>query len=135
MKSMSRLLGFLMVVGAVGCAGPEIPEVVTGEWGGERLGLVASTTGAELEYDCALGRIADAIRPGGSGRFSAVGTHFPGQGGPIRIDEMKPGRPARYDGTVRGDKMTITVTLTDSSEVLGTFMLVRSASPRVFKCL
>ncbi|HEV8599108.1 MAG TPA: hypothetical protein VGQ69_07080 [Gemmatimonadales bacterium] len=44
-------------------------------------------------------------------------------------------RPARYDGRVRGDTMTLTVTLTDPNEVLGTCTLVYGRSPYVFKCL
>lgn len=115
--------------------GPEIPDVVTGEWGGVHLGLVATEAGAELEYDCATGRIGAALRPDGSGRFSVNGVHFPGHEGPIRIDEEQVQRPARYDGTVRGDRMTITVTLTDTDETIGTFTLVRGATPHVFKCL
>ena len=124
-----------LLLGLAGCVGSEIPERVTGEWGGVHLGLVVTAAGADLEYDCAEGRITGEVRPDESGRFSVVGMHFPGHGGPIRIDETRESRPARYDGTVRGDKMTITVTLTDSNEVLGTFALVHGASPHVFKCL
>lgn len=125
----------LLFLGLVGCAGPEIPAVVTGEWGGVHLGLVVTAAGADLEYDCAEGRINGAVRPDASGRFSAVGVHIPGHGGPIRFGEILETRPARYDGTVRGDKMTITVTLTDTNEVLGTFTLIQGASPHVIKCL
>lgn len=115
--------------------GPEIPDVVTGEWGGLHLGLVATDSGADLEYDCASGRISSAVRPDGDGRFSVNGTHFPGHGGPIRVDEERVQRPARYAGTVRGDQMTITGTLTDTGETIGTFTLVRGATPHVLKCL
>lgn len=132
---MLRPSSVLLLLGLAGCLSPEIPDVVTGEWGGVHLGLVASDAGADLEYDCASGRISGAVRPDRNGRFSAAGMHFPGHGGPIRIDEVPETRPARYDGTVRGDKMTLTVTLTDTNEVLGTFTLVHGASPHVFKCL
>lgn len=132
---MPRSIGVLLFLGLAGCMAPEVPQVVTGTWGGVHLGLVASDTGAELEYDCASGRITGPVRPDGDGRFSAAGTHFPGHGGPIRIDEVREERPARYDGTVRGSKMTITVTLSDTNDGLGTFSLVRGASPQVIKCL
>jgi hypothetical protein len=130
-----RASAVLLLLGLAGCVGPETPEVVTGEWGGVHLGLVASDSGADLEYDCASGHIAGQLRPDGSGRFSAAGSHFPGHGGPIREDEVRETRPARYEGTVRGDKMTLTVTLTDTNEVLGTFTLIQGASPHVIKCL
>ena len=133
---MPRRYGALLLLGLVGCMGPETPSVITGEWGGEHLGLVATDSGATLEYDCATGRISGVVRPDGGGRFSSVGLHFPGHGGPGIIPPDPPeSRPARYDGTVRGDRMTITVTLTDTGEVLGTFTLMHGASPHVFKCL
>lgn len=132
---MRRATWLVLLLGSAGCVGPEIPAVVTGEWGGLHLGLVATEAGADLEYDCASGRIVVAVRPDGGGRFSVAGIHFPGHGGPIRIDEEQIRRPARFDGTVRGDRMTLTVTLTDTQEVLGTFTLVRGASPHVIKCL
>jgi hypothetical protein len=131
---MLRSRSVLLLLGLAGCVGPEIPEVVSGEWGGVHLGLVASEAGADLEFDCASGRITGAVRPDGNGRFSVSGTQTPG-GGPIGFGEGAESRPARYDGTVRGDRMTITVTLTDTNETLGTFTLVRGASPHVFKCL
>jgi hypothetical protein len=133
--SMLRAGSVFLFLGLAGCAGPDIPEVVSGEWGGVHLGLVTTAAGADLEYDCAEGRITGAVRPDANGRFAAVGVHFPGHGGPIRIDETRESRPARYDGTVRGDTMIITVTLTDSNEVLGSFTLIHGASPHVFKCL
>ncbi len=132
---MLRLLSVLLFLGALGCVDPEMPSPVLGEWGGEHLGLVASVEGAELEFDCATGEIASAIVPDGSGRFSVAGFHFPGHGGPIRDDEETVKLPARFDGTVRGDLMTITVTLPDWAMTLGPYTLLRGASPRVIKCL
>lgn len=120
---------------AVACLDPEVPALVTGNWGGPHLGLVATDDGATLEYDCAEGRIVGAIRPDAAGRFLVTGEHLPGHGGPIRIDEVAERRPARYQGTVRGSAMTLLVTLTDTNESLGTFALVRGASPHVVKCL
>ena len=117
------------------CLDPEVPSLVTGEWGGPHLGLIATATGADLEYDCAIGKIAGGIHPDAGGRFSALGEHFPGHGGPIRIDEQGERRPARYQGTVRGTTMTLLVILTDTNQPLGSFTLVRGASPHVFKCL
>ncbi len=131
---MLRLTWLLLALGAAACTEPEIPEVVTGEWGGPHLGLVVTADGADLEYDCASGSITGAIRPDGSGRFSVPGRHYPGQGGPIG-GGVREVHTARYEGAVRGTKMTITVTLTDINEVLGTFTLVQGASPHVLKCL
>lgn len=132
---MLRSLSVLVFLGALGCVDPAVPSPVLGEWGGEHLGLVASLEGAELEFDCATGRTSEAITPDAAGRFSVAGFHFPGHGGPIRQDEEPVRIPARFDGTVRGDFMTISVTLTDWATTLGPYTLLRGASPRVFKCL
>jgi len=88
-----------------------------------------------MEYDCAAGRITEPLRPDADGAFSATGTHTPGHGGPIRIDEIELRRPARYTGRVAGDRLTLTVVMTDSAVTVGTFELVRGRSARVFKCL
>jgi hypothetical protein len=132
---MLRCLGFCLVVSLAGCVEANVPTVLTGNWGGQHLGLMASAAGADLEYDCAAGKIAEPIRPDESGRFSVVGEHYPGHGGPIRLGEEQVKRPARYAGMVRGDTLTLTVTLSDTNEILGSFTLVLGRSPHVFKCL
>lgn len=132
---MRRWVVLLGVLAGAGCLGPEIPELVTGDWGGEHLGLSATATGAALEYDCAAGTIAEPIRPDAKGRFSVTGVHYPGHGGPISLDDPPEQHPARYQGTVAGRTMVVTVTLTDSGTVIGTFTLTRGGSPHVLKCL
>lgn len=132
---MVRGLVLAALLGVASCVDPEIPTTVTGEWGGTHLGLIADVTGADLEYDCASGRISEPIVPNSDGKFVVSGRHFPGHGGPIRIDEEQEQRPARYEGLVQGMVMSITVTLTDTGETLGSFALVRGATPHVFKCL
>jgi len=132
---MRRSLTFLAVLGAVACMDPELPAPVLGEWGGDHLGLVATLDGADLEYDCATGRTSGAIVPDGAGRFSVPGFHSPGHGGPAFEGEEPVNLPARYDGTVRGDLMTISVTLPDWAMTLGPFTLKRGGAPHVFKCL
>jgi hypothetical protein len=132
---MLRGVTFSVLLLVAGCLEANAPALVTGDWGGEHLGLSATVAGAELEYDCATGRITEPIRPDAAGRFSVSGEHFPGHGGPIRVDEEQVKRPAHYDGVVRGASMTLSVTLTDSNEALGSFTLVYGRSPFVFKCL
>ena len=124
----------LIVFAMAGCMEPGEAPVVMGDWGGEHIGMVATSDQADLEYDCAAGRIFGRITPDGSGRFVATGQHFPGHGGPAIINEEQVKRPARYTGMVRGDWMTLTVILTDTNETIGTFTLIRGQSPFVFKC-
>ena len=135
MNRRSRVLIVSLAVAACGVAGTSPPSVLVGTWGGDHAGLVATPDSGTLEYDCAAGRITEPLRPGSDGRFVASGTHTPGHGGPVRIDEILPRRPARYTGRVDGDLLSLTVVMTDSNVTVGTFQLTRGRSPNVFKCL
>lgn len=127
----------LAVLAALACADARTapPSVILGEWGGDHAGLVATPDSGTLEYDCATGRITEPLRPRSDGSVTALGTHTPGHGGPVRIDEVPARRPARYTGRVEGDQLSLTVVLTDSAVTVGTFVLVRGRSPHVVKCL
>ena len=121
----------------IACAGaaPAKRGALTGSWGGLHVGLEITAEGARLEYDCAHGTIDGPIVPDRAGRFAAVGTHTAEHAGPIREGEPDAGRPARYRGKVAGKTLTLTVTLTDSGEEVGTFTLTRDATPRITRCL
>jgi hypothetical protein len=103
-------------------------------WGGTHIGLSITINGGSVEYDCAMGRIDEPIVVRDN-RFDVRGVHWPGQGGPVGVDTNSTPRPARFQGTVRGDWMTLLVTLTDTGEALGPFLLQRGANPNVVKCL
>jgi len=133
--AVGRFLLLTALVTACGTSRTAPPSVVIGDWGGDHAGLVATPDSGTLEYDCAAGRITEPLRPGSDGRFVATGTHTPGHGGPVRIDEIVPRRPARYTGSVDGDLLTLNVVMTDSNVVVGTFVLTRGRTPHVFKCL
>ena len=137
MSRMSRMgrvtAATVMTVLSVGCDDLTITTLEFTTWGGTHIGLVITVTGGTVEYDCAEGEILEPLRLN-NGRFSALGLHYAGMGGPIGVDKTNP-RPARYEGTVKGDEMTMTVTLTDTNQPVGTFKLVRGADPHVFKCL
>ena len=140
---MKKFFGLLAVVlAATACSsssGSTNPApttvVILGTWGGDHAGLIATSTGGTVEYDCATGRITQPLVAGADGQFLATGTHTPGHGGPALPDETLPERPARYSGHVSGDLLTLTVVMTDSNQTVGTFDLTRGRSPNVFKCL
>lgn len=127
-------LALAAAVALASCASvPRAGVPVTGAWGGSHVGLALDPWGGRLDYDCAAGTIA-AVVPDGSGRFEAAGTHTPGLGGPERIAMVPPTYPARFTGTVRGDRMTLTARV-DNGVTLGPFTLRRGAEPMIFRCL
>ena len=128
------LLG-IVVLSRPGCAfETETGPLASGMWGGEHMLIEIGQSSAQVEYDCAAGTINVPIMLS-DGDFSAAGTFTLGHGGPVRVGEVDPPLPARYFGSVRGDVMNITVTLTTDNTVIGSYELRRGSSGRVFKCL
>lgn len=134
MRPNPRLLLASALLAAAACSDMTLISLEINTWGGDHFGISITWTGATVEYDCAEGRIDQPIVLN-NGRFDVRGVHWPGQGGPIGVDTTRVPRPARYQGTVSGDKMTVTVTLTDTNEVLGTFTAWKGRSANVLKCL
>ena len=97
--------------------------------------MQVTSAGARLEYDCAEGVIEEPLRPDNDGSFAATGTHTPGHGGPVRLGEILPSFRARYEGHVRGDQMSLLVTLTETGAQVGSFELRRGSSGVLLRCL
>ncbi len=131
------LLALALALGALRCtaAGPRpgADGLVTGRWGGTHVALTLSDSGGYVEYDCAHGGLATPLRPDRAGGFDVGGVHVREHGGPIRVGEVPDSVPARYEGQVRGDRMTLRVFI--GRDTLGPFELRRGAEPRLFKCL
>ncbi|MDB5824167.1 MAG: hypothetical protein JWR21_2871 [Herminiimonas sp.] len=108
---------------------------LSGVWGGQHIGLTISDSGASLAYDCAHGTIDGQIRLDQTGRFSVNGIHVIGQPGPTTPGATINSHPARYDGQVQQDSLSLTVTLTDTGQNVGTFLLTRNGTAQVFACL
>jgi len=109
-------------------------RLAPGTWGGLHIRLDVDARSGVVEYDCASGTIAGPLTLDSRGRFNWHGTFHRERPGPVRADSPGTDLAATYSGSVRGDRMTLTVRLTDTNEVLGTFTLKRGSSGRVFKC-
>lgn len=107
---------------------------IKGTWGAQGISMEVTETGAEIGYDCAHGSITEKIALDGKGHFSARGRHVREHPGPTRNDEDQNGQAATYSGSVSGDTMTLTVTLADSKETVGTFTLTHGSSGRLRRC-
>jgi hypothetical protein len=137
MSRLGRVLAcalFILLAAASCDIDVAAPDMV-GEWGGEHILLSLTLDGGTLEYDCAHGTIEETIVPDRSGNFVVSGIHVREHGGPISEDEIPDEHPARYVGWTNGRSMTLSVTLTDSGDSLGTYELRLGEQARLFKCL
>ncbi len=109
--------------------------VPSGAWGGTGISLAVNAEGATVEFDCAHGTISGGPPTiNADGRFEAAGAFVRERPGPVRVDETPDSRPARYSGTTDGRTMTLTITLTESGQIIGPFELTFGRTPRLFKC-
>jgi len=106
-----------------------------GTWGGDHIRLEVTDKGARVEFDCAHASLSGPIPLDGEGRFSVTANLVREHAGPIREGEHENGQPARWEGKVSGNSLSLTMTLTGSGETVGTFELVRGREARLTKCL
>jgi len=108
---------------------------IEGLWGAEHIELTAESDQVLIEYDCARGMLNSALIPDSDGQFDILGTYTLG-GGPVNLNAPPPdAQLARYQGRVIGNRLELTVTLSDTGNVIGTFVLVRGESGYLYKCL
>ncbi len=125
----------ILSLAASACANvPPAGVPLTGRWGGDHVGLHLTPSGGTLDYDCAAGRIDGPVLPRADGTFQAAGTHTPGTGGPEREGVVPRSYAAQYDGSVRGDRMTLQVRV-ETGVLVGPFTLRRGAEPMLMRCL
>ncbi len=105
-----------------------------GTWAGEHITLEVNSVNAKVEYDCAHGTIDRKILLTGDSRFDVPGTHSEEHGGPVRENEHPDSYPARFNGQVKGKTMKLTVTRSDTKEIVGTFTLTHGAESSLIKC-
>ncbi|HEV7682221.1 MAG TPA: hypothetical protein VGO68_08880 [Pyrinomonadaceae bacterium] len=129
------LVSLVLLIAASGVSRPrKMQRLSTGAWGGPHIRIQVDGASATIDYDCAHGTITGPLTFDSKGRFSWRGTHTLEGPGPIRVEEESKGSPATYTGTVQGDKLTLTVKLSDTKQVVDTFTLTRGGKVRIFKC-
>jgi hypothetical protein len=134
---LSRPLLFGAAIATTACSSsPSGPSpALTGIWGGDHIALTVTDASTHSEFDCAHGDTQGTLVVNTRNEFDVSGTFVREHGGPIRVGEVPDSHPAVYVGSVTGTKMALTVRLTDSNEVIGTFTLSRGSPGRVVKCL
>ena len=129
---MVELAGVAAAIIALSCAsttGTPITDV-TGTWGGNDAGLIATDTSAHVHIGCTLGDTKGRIIVDSEGRFSITGT--------FNVDAFPIDRgithPALFSGQIVGNSMTLTVVLTDIGRRLGPVVLVFGKEPKMGPC-
>ena len=113
----------------------KIMKIVRAEtWGGEHVRIEFNDGEAKVEFDCAHGTITDPLKPDSEGRFALNGSYVREGPGPIRLKFPRVSQPARYSGTIKGDEMSLSVTLNNTSQEIGTFTLTRGSEGLIRKC-
>jgi len=136
-KQAILILDLFLVLLPVACGDNSVHPgtKIEGLWGAEHIELIAESDQVLIEYDCARGKIESALIPDSDGQFDILGTHTLGSG-PVNLNVPPPdARPARYQGRVIGNRLELTVTLTDTGNVMGPFVLVRGEPGYLYKCL
>jgi hypothetical protein len=131
-------LALILLLGAaysvMGGKPRKMQNIPAGTWGGPSIRIEISGGAATIEYDCANGTIKGPLKLDRNGKFSLQGTHLSEHGGPIRLNDNRQGQAARFSGWTDGKTMTLTVTLTNGKEEIGTFTLERGKESRLRKC-
>ena len=125
-------LGLVVAAGAAPAALEEGTAVKNGVWGAQGVMLDVKADGATIEYDCGHGTIPHKLMLGADGTFALDGRHFREGPGPTKLDDE--GEAARYEGAVKGDTLTLTVTLSEKKEKLGSYTLTFGRRVILKKC-
>ena len=87
-----------------------------------------------IEFDCATGRIPNALRVDRAGHFVARGVYKLQTPGPIRLKFQPQEQPVLYEGKISSTKMTFRILREGTKELIGEYTAERGKSPRVRKC-
>ena len=118
-----------------GCSGTIVGISAGESFGGVGVLLVARGAGADLEFDCATGRIEEPMTFSADGTFDVEGTFTPGMGGPFNEDDPPIPEAARFMGVLRGDRLTLSAILVEDGTTIGPYQLRRGEEPLLRRCL
>jgi hypothetical protein len=114
------LASVLSVVGAVAtlscaAASPVVPadlRLPLGTYGGDSGGMIVGDTSMHLHIGCTFGDVSGRVPVDASGRFDVSGSYVL-RAYPITVG---PSVPARFSGSIDGDRIVVTATIDDTVE-------------------
>ena len=107
-------------------------QVAKGAWNGVHVHVDVTDRGADIEFDCAHGRITQPLVLNERGEFDLPGTFTTEHGGPVRSTESPAAADARYIGRQSGT--TLELKVLRAGETVGTFTLTQNGESRLTKC-
>ncbi len=126
---LAGVLAAFITLSCVSTSGTPITDV-SGTWGGDDSGLIATDTSAHVHIGCTLGDTKGRIVAELDGHFSVNGTY--------NVDAYPIDRgilhPAQFSGVISGRTMTLTVVLTDNGRQLGPVTLTLGKEPKMGPC-
>jgi hypothetical protein len=107
-------------------------ELPAGIWGGEQVRFEVADRQAVLQLGCAAAYLPAPLRLDAKGRFSVQGRYSAFSGGPSAAPEVGTPKPdTRFDGELKGDRLTLTVRRPGGVE---RYELVRGLQSKVIGC-
>ncbi len=125
----SMLAAFLAAL-CLGVACSEVeptPDTVDGQWGSDEILIEVHNGRTHIYLTCADGDIEGTIQLDRNGEFMTPGTLAIG---PVVREVLS----AEYSGQVRGDILTIEITVVDSGTSLGPFTAIRGQASQIVQC-
>jgi hypothetical protein len=113
---------------------PGSDELAVGTWGGDNAGVIVDDSLAHVHVGCTLGNFARPVAFTERGNFSVTGEYllkaYPVARGPML--------PAQFTGTVRSNKLTLTIVVNDTTEnktvMLGPVTVTLDQPPQLGPC-
>ena len=135
--SRRLLLAVILAFGITGCLGdPFAPSA--GDFYGSEAGIIMilTSSGADLEWDCAAGQITEPFETAEDGSFDLEGTYTPGSGGPVQEDDPPVALAARYTGTqTELSRLTLSVEVPERDLTLGPYFMRLGQGVILNRCL
>jgi hypothetical protein len=140
--SLGALLLLVALVGtvaALSCAStsPVVPadlQIPLGTYGGDSGGMIVGDTAMHLHIACTFGDVSGRVPVDASGRFDVTGSYML-RAYPITVG---PAVPARFTGTIDGDRIVVTATIDDTvghaTVVRGPVSLRLGVEPKLGPC-
>jgi hypothetical protein len=119
---------------AFGQTNKKMNDSIIGIWAGRHITFEITENGANIEYDCANGKISKKIVLDKNKKFNLIGEFTTEHGGPVRMDEQPNTIKAVYSGQISGKKLSLTVKRKDNNKLIGKFTLYYNREPYLTKC-